>query len=85
MFPPVGMWDMSAVVEADKKGRILIPAEIRRRYGSNRFKVTMKDDHMELEPLVAVGKLRGKYRTLIKSEWSELEEKGEEFVARGRR
>jgi len=40
---------MSAVVEADEKGRILIPAEVRRRYGSNRFKVTVKDDHMELE------------------------------------
>jgi len=76
---------MSVVVEADEKGRILIPAEIRRRYGSNRFKVTAKDDRMELEPLVAVEKLRGKYRKLIRSEWSELERKGEEFVAHGRR
>ena len=79
------MWGMEAVVEADGKGRILIPAEIRRRYGSNRFKVTVKEGHMELEPLVEAGELRGKYRNLIKSEWSELEERGEDFVANGRR
>jgi hypothetical protein len=50
------MSDMSAVVgrrmkSGEREG--LIPAEIRRPCGSNRFKVTAKDDHTELEPLVA--------------------------------
>ncbi len=76
---------MSAVVEADEKGRILLPAEIRRRLKTKRFKVTSKGNRVELEPLTAVEELRGKYRSLIKSEWDELEEKAEDLISKGRR
>ncbi len=76
---------MSVVVEADEKGRILLPKEMRRRFGTRRYKVTAKPDHLELQPLESVEKLKGKYRNTIKSEWRELEEKAEDFVAQGRR
>ncbi len=76
---------MSAVVEADEKGRILLPAKIRRRLKTKRFKVTSKGNRVELEPLTAVEELRGKYRSLIKSEWDELEEKAEELISKGRK
>lgn len=76
---------MSAVVETDSKGRILIPAEMRRRLHTNRFKVTEKGALLELEPLPRPKELRGKYRRIIKSEWDQLEEKGEEFVEGQRR
>jgi bifunctional DNA-binding transcriptional regulator/antitoxin component of YhaV-PrlF toxin-antitoxin module len=85
IFPLVGRWVMSAVVEADEKGRILLPIEMRRKFGTRRFKVSAKDDHLELEPLATVEELKGKYRSVIKSEWEELEEKAEHLVSQGRR
>ena len=42
---------MSAVVEADEKGRILLPLELRRKFKTKRFVVTTKGDHLELKPL----------------------------------
>jgi AbrB family looped-hinge helix DNA binding protein len=77
--------EMSAIVEADDKGRILIPAEIRRRFATKRFKVSAKGDRLELEPLLTIAELKGKYRTRIKGEWRDLEEKGEAFVAKNGR
>ena len=69
-----------SIVELDDKGRVLIPAEIRRKVRSRRFKVSARGDVVELEPLPSLDQLRGKYRDLIKEEWDELEEAGEEFV-----
>lgn len=77
--------DMAAVVEADEKGRILLPVEMRRKFRAKRFKVTAKKGRLELEPLAGVEELRGKYRHIIKSEWDELEENAEELVSKGRR
>jgi bifunctional DNA-binding transcriptional regulator/antitoxin component of YhaV-PrlF toxin-antitoxin module len=76
---------MSVVVEADEKGRILLPAEMRRRTGSKRFKLIAVKDHLELHPLPSAQSVKGKYRSVIKSEWEELEEKGEEFVTKRKR
>ncbi len=76
---------MSIVVEADEKGRILLPAEMRRRAGSKRFKVVAVKDHLELHPLPSVQSVKGKYKNVIKGEWEELEEKGEEFVTKRKR
>jgi bifunctional DNA-binding transcriptional regulator/antitoxin component of YhaV-PrlF toxin-antitoxin module len=76
---------MTVVVEEDRKGRILLPLEIRKRFATRRFKVTAKGDSLVLEPLASVQELKGKYRQIIRSEWSELEEKGEEYVSKGRR
>ena len=71
---------MSAVVELDEKGRVLIPAEIRRRIKSRRFKVSTRGGVVELEPLATLAELKGKYRHLIKSDWEALEEKSEDLV-----
>ncbi len=49
---------MSVVVEADERGRILLPAEIRRKIHTKRFKVTMKQNHVELQPLKSVEELK---------------------------
>ena len=76
------MWELTAVVELDEKGRVLIPAEIRKRFHSTRFKVSTDGRVVELEPLATLDELRGKFRHIIKSEWEELEEGGEEFVTK---
>jgi len=76
---------MTVVVEADEKGRILIPLEFRRRIKAKRFKVSTHGEKIELEPIKSPNELRGKYRQLIRSEWEDLEEKGEELVRAGDR
>jgi bifunctional DNA-binding transcriptional regulator/antitoxin component of YhaV-PrlF toxin-antitoxin module len=76
---------MSIVVEADEKGRILLPMEIRRRIRAKRFRVTTRGESIELQPLKSPDVLQGKYRRLIKLEWEELEERSEDFVAKGQR
>ncbi len=82
IHPHVGM---SIVVEADKRGRILIPSEIRRKFKTRRYKMTPKKDRLELEPLEDVDTLYLKFAQKISSDWETLEEKGEEFVSKGRR
>jgi len=76
---------MSVVAETDKKGRILLPAEMRRRMGTKRFKVVAVENHLELHPLPTLESVKGKYKGVIKTEWEELEEKAEDFVAKGNR
>ena len=76
---------MTAIVETDAKGRILLPIEMRRKMRAKRFKVTDKGQHLELEPLADARILRAKYKDKIRGEWDELEEKGEEYVLNGKR
>jgi bifunctional DNA-binding transcriptional regulator/antitoxin component of YhaV-PrlF toxin-antitoxin module len=76
---------MNAIVEADEKGRILLPIELRRKFNSKRFEVTTKAEEIILKPVAGIEELKGKYRTIIKSDWEELEERGEDFVEKGRR
>ena len=76
---------MSIVVEEDEKGRILLPLEIRRKFRTKRFKLILKKEKLELEPLTEVSELKGKYKQIIKGDWEELEEKSEEFVSKGKR
>jgi len=76
---------LSVVVEADERGRILIPRELRRKFKTKRYRISAKRDHLELEPLEDVDELYLKFADKIKSDWETLEEKGEEFVSRGRR
>ena len=71
---------MSAIVEVDEKGRVLIPAEIRRKVRGRRFRVSTRGNVVELEPLADLEALKGKYRRSIRSDWAELEEKGEDLV-----
>ncbi len=76
---------MSVVVSEDAKGRLLLPVEIRRRVRAKRFRVTMRGETIELQPVASLRELKGKYRDVIKGDWEELEEKGEEFAASGKR
>ena len=71
---------MSAIVELDEKGRVLIPAEIRRKIRSRRFRVSTRGDIVELQPLATLEEIKGKYRHRIKSDWEVLEEKSEDLV-----
>jgi DNA-binding transcriptional regulator/RsmH inhibitor MraZ len=81
-LPRVGEWEMSTVVQLDDKGRVLIPAGLRKRVKSKRFRIRMKGNVLELEPLEDVEALRAKFRHIIKHDWKELEEMGEDFVAK---
>jgi bifunctional DNA-binding transcriptional regulator/antitoxin component of YhaV-PrlF toxin-antitoxin module len=76
---------LTGEVEADEKGRILLPVEMRQKFKSRRFEVTIKGDVVELRPLPAIEELRGKYRDVIHSEWEDLERKAEELVSDGKR
>jgi bifunctional DNA-binding transcriptional regulator/antitoxin component of YhaV-PrlF toxin-antitoxin module len=73
---------MGVVVETDAKGRILLPAEMRRRAGTKRFKVVEVEEHLELHPVPSAQSVKGKYKDIIKGEWEELEEKAEELVTK---
>ena len=59
---------MSAIVDLDEKGRVLIPAEIRRKIRSRRFRVSTHGGVVELEPLATLEELKGKYRH--RSRWA---------------
>jgi len=74
-----------AVVELDEKGRVLLPASLRRKLGARRFEVRLVAGRVELAPLQDVKALKGKYRNRIKTPWAKLEEMAEKLVREGRR
>ncbi len=80
-YPLVGV----SVVQTDKKGRLLLPSEIRKKVKARRFKVAIKKNTIELQPLPDLRVLKGKYRSLIKNEWEELEERAQKLVSEGKR
>lgn len=59
-------------VELDKKGRILIPAEVRKNLPSKAFILRVEESRIELIPLPDPRKLRGKYK--INGSLEEIEE-----------
>ena len=63
----------------------MIPSELRRKFKTRRYKISAKKNRLELEPLEDVDALYLSFADKIKSDWETLEEKGEEFVSRGRR
>ncbi|KPV65260.1 MAG: hypothetical protein AOA65_0295 [Candidatus Bathyarchaeota archaeon BA1] len=73
------------VVELDRKGRILLPAEIRKIVKAHRFELKVEKGRIELLPLPDPTHVKGKYKDLTKMSWDELEEKAEQFVVEGRR
>ena len=73
------------MVETDQRGRILIPSEIRRKFKTRRYKMTPKKNHLELEPFEDVDELYLKFAGKLEADWETMEEKGEEFVSKGRR
>ena len=79
----VGM--MGRTVELDKRGRLLLPAEIRNRIGSKRFLLKEAEGKIELEPLPSPKKVKGKYQGLLDKSMEDLEEDQEKLVKRGDR
>ena len=77
--------NICVVVEADERGRILIPAEMRRKFKTKRYKINAKKNRLELEPLQEVDESYLYFANKLKSDWESLEEKGDEFVSKGRR
>ncbi|KXA91083.1 hypothetical protein AKJ65_07410 [candidate division MSBL1 archaeon SCGC-AAA259E19] len=76
---------MGKIVELDKRGRLLLPAEKRNKIGSKRFLLRESKGKLELEPLPNAEEIRGKYKGLVDKDLDELEEDQEEFVRQGER
>ena len=82
------MWETlakTATVELDEKGRVHIPASLRRELKARRFKLSVDRGRIVMEPVVAAEAVRGKYKGLVKATMEQLEEAQERFVAAGRR
>ncbi len=75
----------AATVEVDEKGRVQIPASVRRELKTRRFKLSLDRGRILMEPVPPAEAVRGKYKGLIKVSMEELEEAQERFVAAGRR
>ena len=69
-------------VELDPKGRVLIPAEIRRELKVRRFRAKVSHGKIVLEPIIKAESVRGKYKGLLKVSTEELEERQERFLKR---
>ncbi len=75
----------TATVEVDEKGRVHIPASVRRELKTRRFKLSFDKGRILMEPVQPAEAVRGKYKGLLKVSMEELEEAQERFVAAGRR
>ncbi len=75
----------TATVELDDKGRVHIPAAVRRDLKARRFKLSLEKGKIIMEPVKSPETVRGKYRGLIKVSLEEMEEAQERFVTAGRR
>lgn len=69
---------MSHVIEYDKKGRMVIPKEIRDKIKTNRFLVELFEGEIRLVPIPPVDSLRGKYR--LGKSIEEIEEDQEKYL-----
>jgi len=69
---------MVHVVEYDKKGRMVIPKEIRDKIKTNRFLVELFEGEIRLIPISPVDSLRGKYR--LEKSIEEIEEDQEKYL-----
>lgn len=76
---------MGKTVELDDRGRLLLPAEIRNRLGTNRYLLKESEEKLELEPLPRAEEVKGKYEGLLDKSLEELEEDQEKFVRQGGR
>ncbi|KXB03856.1 hypothetical protein AKJ45_00340 [candidate division MSBL1 archaeon SCGC-AAA261F19] len=76
---------MGKIIELDKRGRLLLPAEERNRIGSRRFLLRKRGGKLELEPLPDAEEVKGKYKGLIDKKLTDLEEDQEKLVRSGER
>jgi DNA-binding transcriptional regulator/RsmH inhibitor MraZ len=75
----------TATVELDDKGRVHIPADIRRELKARRFKLSLEKGRILMEPVKPAEAVRGKYKGLLKVSVEEMEEAQERFVTAARR
>jgi len=73
------------VVELDDKGRLLLPASLRKKLGARRFEAGLVAGRLELVPIQDVKALKGKYGDRIREPWVKLEEMAEGLVREGKR
>jgi len=83
------LWDVPLVggknamddeVELDPKGRVLIPAVIRRELKVRRFRAKVSHGKIVLEPIIKAESVRGKYKGLLRVNMEKLEEQQEKFL-----
>ena len=75
----------TATVEVDDKGRVHLPAAVRRELKARRFKLSLERGRILMEPVKSLETLRGKYKGLVKVSIETLEEAQERLVTGGRR
>jgi len=73
-------------VEIDRKGRVLLPSEVRKRMRTRRFELRVEDNSVIMEGLPDPESVRGKYKGLLKGKSiSRIEEDQERFVSQNKR
>lgn len=73
-------------VEVDRKGRVLIPSEVRKKIRARRFELRTEENSIIMEGLADPESVRGKYKRLFKAKsMSLIEEEQEKFVKLDRR
>ncbi|TMI30375.1 hypothetical protein E6H29_08490 [Candidatus Bathyarchaeota archaeon] len=75
----------TATVDVDERGRVHLPASMRRELKTSRFKISLDRGRIVMEPVQPAEAVKGKYKGLLKVNMEELEESQERFVAAGRR
>jgi len=84
----VGVWEAIAravTVEIDEKGRVHIPANVRREVKARRFTLSLEAGKILMEPVKSPALVKGKYKGLLKVTMEELEQAQERLVTAGRR
>lgn len=76
---------MGKTVELDSRGRLLLPADIRKKMGTKRFLLEESDKGIELEPIPDPESVKGKHKGLIEKDLEEIEKDQEELVRKGGR
>lgn len=76
---------MGETVTLDSRGRLLLPASMRRELGTRRFVLRKKGGKLELEPLPDPKSVKGKHKGLMEAGLEELEETQEKFIGEGKR
>jgi len=75
------------LVEVDKKGRVLLPSQIRKRMPSRKFELRIENNSIIMESLPDPESIRGKYKGLLKGKsiWQVEEEQEILFCSLGSR
>ena len=73
-------------MEVDRKGRVLLPSQVRKQIGVHRFELRVEDGSIIMEGLPDPESVRGKYKGLLKGKSiSQIEEDQERLVSQRKR